>query len=403
MSILIQQDRCNGCGLCARSCPYQALEMLDKKATWLEDRCTLCGACLESCKVGALSGEIPTRETPDFREYRGVWVFVERQGSGFHRSAFELLGCARGLADFLGEDVSSIMLGADSDDKGFNELISRGADQCIAVNHPALGQYRTCSYTHALTHLVLKHRPSILLIPATTIGRDLAPRLARRLKLGLTADCTRLAIDPQERVLLQTRPAFGGNIMATIVTRYSRPQTATVRPGVMKPLDIDSTRKGVIVFEDVNLPDSVDVTKILECVMNIESATNLSEAGIIVAGGRPICSEQGMSVLKEFAEAIGAEVACTRVVVEEGFMSTDRQVGQTGQTVRPEIYFACGISGAVQHRAGMDGSRYIVAINRDPDAPIFEIADVAVVADIYQILPVLTRTIKDYKGLSITC
>jgi electron transfer flavoprotein alpha subunit len=171
----------------------------------------------------------------------------------------------------------------------------------------------------------------------------------------------------------------------------------------MKPLDIDSTRKGVIIFEDVNLPDSVDVTKILECVMNTESATNLSEAGIIVAGGRPICSEQGMSVLKEFAEAVGAEVACTRVVVEEGFMPTDRQVGQTGQTVRPEIYFACGISGAVQHRAGMDGSRYIVAINKDPDASIFEIADVAVVADIYQILPVLTRTIKDYKGLSRTC
>lgn len=403
MSILIQQDKCNGCGLCARSCPYQALEMLDKKATWLEDRCTLCGACLESCKVGALSGEIPTREAPDFKEYRGVWVFVERQGSGFHRSAFELIGCARGLADSLGEKVSAIVFGADSDDKGLNELISRGADSCIVVYNRALAQYRTCSYTHALSHLIIKYLPSILLIPATTIGRDLAPRLARRLKLGLTADCTRLAIDPQEHVLLQTRPAFGGNIMATIVTRYSRPQTATVRPGVMKPLDLDPTRKGDIIFEEINLPDSVDVIKILECVMNTESSSNLSQAAIIVAGGRPICGEKGMSVLKEFAEAIGAEVACTRVVVEEGFMSTDRQVGQTGQTVRPEIYFACGISGAIQHRAGMDGSRYIVAINKDPDAPIFEVADLAVVGDIYQILPVLTRTIKDYKGLSTPC
>ena len=274
------------------------------------------------------------------------------------------------------------------------DLIEYGADRCIVVDHPALAYYQTCTYTHALGELIRRYKPNILLIAATHLGRDLAPRMSRRLGLGLTADCTRLSIDPEERILLQTRPAFGGNIMATIVSRFSRPQTATVRPGIMKALDWDPARHGETRIEEISMADCKEFTKVLECVMSEDRGVSLPLAKIIVAGGRPTCSDRGIAVLKEFADAVGGQVACTRVVVEEGFLPQEQQVGQTGQTVRPEVYFACGISGAVQHKAGMDGSRYVVAINKNPDAPIFEIADFAIVGDLFEILPALTRAVR---------
>ncbi len=394
MAIRIEIDNCNGCGKCSRSCPYQALEIEDKKARWVEDRCTLCGACLETCKFDALSGEVPVREIPDLRDFRNVLVFVEQHGGVLHRSAYELLGCARGLADDLGEDVVAAVMGTDIRPNS-QKLIQQGADRCVLVEHPDLGYYKTCTYTHVLCELVKKYRPGILLIAATQLGRDLAPRVARRLGLGLTADCTRLAIDTEEKILLQTRPAFGGNIMATIVTRFSRPQAATVRPGIMKAMNPDLSRKGEVVFEQIEMADCIEFTKVLECVMRQDKGVNLSGAKIIVAGGRPVCSSKGISILKEFADTVGAELACTRIVVEEGYLGQEHQVGQTGQSVRPEVYLACGISGAVQHRAGMDGSRYIVAINKDPDAPIFEVADFAIVGDLFEILPALTRAVKE--------
>ena len=392
--ITIDVDKCNGCGMCSRACPYQALEIQDKKARWLENRCTLCGACLESCKFEAINGELPTRDVPDFSKYRDVWVFVEQHDGGFHRSAYELLGCGRTLADNLGQDVVAVVLGANLRDK-IEPLIHHGADKCILVEDQSLTYYQTCTYTHVLDQLLLKHRPNILLIAATHLGRDLAPRLSRRSRLGLTADCTRLSIDPDEKIMLQTRPAFGGNIMATIVSRYSRPQTATVRPGIMKPIEPDTNRKGEICVEDINMAECREFTRVLECVMNEDIGPSITSAKIIVAGGRPVCSDKGMGILKEFADAVGGVVACTRVVAEEGYLPVEHQVGQTGQTVRPEVYFACGISGAVQHKAGMDGSRYIVAINKDPDAPIFEIADFAIVGDLFEIIPALTKRVKE--------
>lgn len=393
MAIRIDLEKCNSCGLCMRSCPYEALESIDKKPRWIEDRCTLCGACLESCKFEALAGEIPTRELPDFADYSGVWVFAEQRDNVFHRSAFELLGCARQLADDLGEEVVAAILGGDIRDNA-DQLIHYGADKCVVVEHPALAYYQTCTYTHVLSELVRSHKPNILLIAATHLGRDLAPRMARRLGLGLTADCTRLSMDPEERILLQTRPAFGGNIMATIVSRFSRPQTATVRPGIMKALDCDPSRKGEVSVEQISMADCKEFTRVLECVMSENKDVNLPLAKIIVAGGRPVCSDRGIAVLQEFADAVGGQVACTRVVVEEGLLPQEQQVGQTGQTVRPEVYFACGISGAVQHMAGMDGSRYVVAINKDPDASIFKIADFAIVGDLFEILPALTRAVR---------
>ncbi|MEW6347741.1 MAG: electron transfer flavoprotein subunit alpha [Thermodesulfobacteriota bacterium] len=396
-SITVDIEKCNGCGKCARSCPYQALMMEDKKAHWIEDRCTLCGACLESCKFDALSGEVPTRAIPDFSEHKGVWVFVEQHEGILHRSVLELLGCARGLADDLGQEVTAIFPTSETQDHP-KTLIAHGADRCLTIEHPALAYYQTCTFTHVLSELVRTHKPNILLVAATHLGRDLAPRVARRCRLGLTADCTRLSIDPAEKILQQTRPAFGGNIMATIVTRYSRPQMATVRPGIMKALTPDPSRNGSVERVRVDMAQCMEFTKVLECVMDKEKKVNLSEAKVVVAGGRPVCSEQGIAILKEFADAVGGETAGTRIVIEEGYLPYERQVGQTGQTVRPEIYFACGISGAVQHRAGMDGSRYIVAINKDPDAQIFEIADAAIVGDIFEILPALTKAVREQRG-----
>jgi electron transfer flavoprotein alpha subunit len=369
--------------------------MLEEKVPkWIEDRCTLCGACIGSCKFEALTGEIPSREIPDLSDYQDVWVLAERHDGKFHPSTYELLGCARSLADELGQRTAVAVFGVNPLDN-IEHLIHHGADRCFLVEHENLGYYQTCTYAHALADLVRRHKPSILLIAATHLGRDLAPRLARRLGLGLTADCTRLAIDPEEKILLQTRPAFGGNIMATIVTRYSRPQTATVRPGIMTAMHPDSTRSGDIITEKINMMECREFTKVLECVMNETSGVDLGAAKIIIAGGRPTCSERGIAVLREFADAVGGQIGCTRVVVEEGFLPVTHQVGQTGRTVRPELYFACGISGAIQHKAGMEGSRYIVAINKDPDAAIFEIADFALVGDMFEVLPALTRAVKE--------
>ncbi len=391
--IEIDLDKCSGCGMCSRSCPYQAFEIQDKKARWIEDRCTLCGACLTSCRFEALSGEMPVREVPDFSDYRDVWVFVEQHDGRFHRSGLELLGCARTLADDLGQRVAAVVLGNNVGETA-RQLIEHGADRCIVVENSALGYYQTCTYAHVLAKLIGKYKPNILLLAATHLGRDLAPRLARRVGLGLTADCTRLSIDPDEKILQQTRPAFGGNIMATIVTRFSRPQTATVRPGIMKALDPDPARTGDLIAEQVDMAECREFTKVLECVMHKDRPVDLTAAKIIVAGGRPVCSDRGIGVLRDFADAVGGEIACTRVVVEEGFLPPERQVGQTGRTVRPEVYFACGISGAIQHKAGMDGSRYVIAINKDRDAPIFEMADYAIVGDLFEILPALTRAVK---------
>lgn len=395
MAVWIQVDLCNGCKRCLRVCPYGAVEIKDGKAHILE-KCTSCGACLEVCREEAIQTDVVPKIIPDFSDRKGVWVFAEQRGGRLSRVSLELLGKARELADTLNQDVSALLLGFQV--SGLSDtLIKYGAEKVYLAQHRALKDYRTLAYTNVLEELVMEHKPNILLVGATHLGRDLAPRLSRRVGVGLTADCTELTIDPEEGILLQTRPAFGGNVMATIANRYSRPQMATVRPGVMEARKKPGS-KGHVIRHKVSLYEKDIGTKILDMVREKRKSVSLADAKIIVAGGRGVGSKEGMKSLFSLAELMGGEVAGTRIIVEEGWLPVDRQVGQTGQTVRPEIYIACGISGAIQHRAGMLGSRYVIAINRDSRAPIFQVADWGVVGDLHEVVPVLTGAIKHSMG-----
>ncbi len=395
MSVWIEVDLCTGCKRCQKACPYNAIEMIDGKAHIL-DRCTSCGACIEVCKEKAIQTDIEPKQIPDFSDRKGVWIFAEQRDGKLSRVSLELLGKARELADELNQDVSAVLLGHQVA-KLSKRLIGCGADNVYLAEHKALKDYRTIAYTKIIHELVEEQKPNILLMGATHIGRDLAPRLSRRSGVGLTADCTELVIDPQEKILLQTRPAFGGNVMATIANRYSRPQMATVRPGVMEVRQ-KRERKGQIIKHKVSITEKEIAAKILEKVREKKKSVSLNDARIIVAGGRGVGSKEGMKALFSLAQIMGGEVAGTRIIVEEGWIPVERQVGQTGQTVRPEIYIACGVSGAIQHRAGMLGSRYIIAINKDKSAPIFDVADWGIVGDLHDVVPEFDRAIRSSKG-----
>jgi len=389
MSVWIESDLCNGCRRCIKACPYGAVEMQDGAARILE-RCTSCGACLEVCKQKAIQTDAKPRVVPDFSDRKEIWVFAEQWEGKLHRVTLELLGKAQELAAALHQEVSAVLLGYGTSSLT-DTLAAHGADTVYLAQHKGLKEYRTTSYTKVLAELIREHKPNILLMGATHLGRDLAPRLSRRVEVGLTADCTELTIDPDERILLQTRPAFGGNVMATIANRYSRPQMATVRPGVMEIRPVPGNR-GKVVRHKVSLAEREIGIKVLERVREKRQQVNLSDAKIIVAGGRGVGDAKGFRMLEKLAQGMGGEVAGTRVAVEEGWIPPDRQVGQTGQSVRPELYIACGISGAIQHRAGMMHSRYIIAINKDPWAPIFQVADWSIVGDVNEVVPeLLTR------------
>ena len=391
MGIWIEMDLCNACKRCIRACAYGAIEMKEDKAHILE-RCTSCGACLQVCKEKAILSDIEPRVVPDFSDRKGVWVFAEQREGKLIPVSLELLGKAQQLAEQLNEEVSALLLGSQVSAMA-DTLIKHGAEKVFLVEHSALKDYRTIAYTEVVEELVKEHKPNILLMGATHVGRDLAPRVSRRVGVGLTADCTELSIDPDEGILLQTRPAFGGNVMATIANRYSRPQMATVRPGVMEPQARPENR-GDVISQEVSLSEERVGLKVLEMVREEKKGVNLTDAKVIVAGGRGVGEADGFSVVEELAAALGGEVAGSRVAVEEGWIPADRQVGQTGQSVRPELYVACGISGAIQHRAGMMNSRYIIAINKDPRAPIFQVADWGLVGDLHEVIPEMIGQLK---------
>lgn len=329
------------------------------------------------------------------KDYTGVYVFAEQREGVIQSVALELIGKARELADTLQEKVVAIFPGKGITDQ-CHTLIEHGADDVICIDHPALEHYLTEQYAQAVHQVVTAFRPSIILFGATTIGRDLAPRLSARLNTGLTADCTKLEIS-ESRELMMTRPAFGGNLMATIMCTEHRPQMSTVRPGVMQKLPADSSRQGQVIPFEPKFDESRFQVKLLETVKEDKGMVDISEAKILVSGGRGVGSKEGFAKLEELARVLGAEVSSSRAMVDAGIIPHDRQVGQTGKTVRPDLYFALGISGAIQHLAGMEESDFIVAVNKDKFAPIFKVADVGIVGDVNKIVPLLTERLKGYQ------
>lgn len=395
MGVKILLEKCKGCKLCIKSCPFNAIEMKDGKA-YLNDSCTGCGACESSCKFLAIEVEKVEKAVKDLSAYKGVWVFAEQRNGRLMGTAFELLGEGRKLADKLGVELSALLLGSDVAGLA-DDLVLYGADRVILADHPELRLYTTDGYTKVITDLVNSKKPEIILIGATNIGRDLGPRIAARLDTGLTADCTKLEIDDEQKILLQTRPAFGGNIMATIITPKHRPQMATVRPGVMKKLAADSARKGIVEKVEVKLEKKDIRTVVREVVKSARQAVNLIDAEIIVSGGRGLGGPDGFKLIEELANELGGVVGSSRAAVDSGWISQDHQVGQTGKTVRPKIYIACGISGAIQHLAGMQTSDCIIAVNKNPDAPIFDVADFGIVGDLYKVIPIMVEEARKVK------
>ncbi len=313
-------------------------------------------------------------------DFKGVWIFAEQREGKLQKVALELIGKGKELSKKLGVELTAVLLGYNIDDIP-RQLIEYGADKVLYVNNPLLKNYTTDGYTKVINDLIEERKPEILLVGATYIGRDLAPRISSRLGTGLTADCTGLDIDDDTRNLLMTRPAFGGNLMATIICDSNRPQMSTVRPGVFQKLEKDANRDGSIENIKVNLKESDIKIKIKEIVKLAKEIEDISEAKILVSGGRGLGDPEGFKLLRELADLMGGAISGSRAVVDSGWIDKAYQVGQTGKTVRPNLYIACGISGAIQHLAGMQDSDYIIAINKDESAPIMQVADLSIVGD----------------------
>ncbi len=389
----IDRELCTGCGECIGSCPLSALSVEEGLAV-VSDACNDCGACLSVCPVDALS--IPVGRSLDempIEDFRDVWVFCEEEGGKIAHVTFELLGKGRELAERLRCRLCAVLLGHDVADLA--QLLFRyGAERVYLVEDERLSPYRTVPFTEAFVSLVENYKPEIVLVGGTTCGRDLAGAVATRLETGLTADCTGLRIADDGKNLLQTRPAFGGNIMAQILCLKRRPQMATVRPKVMEMPIPDQTRTGEIVREDLVIGDDRILTTVLEYITDEKESVNLVDADIIVSGGRGLGKPENFSVVRELAKAVGGVVGASRAAVDAGWIPYPHQVGQTGRTVRPKLYIACGISGAIQHLAGMRTSDVIVAINKDPEAPIFKVATYGIVGDLFQVVPKLAERLR---------
>jgi electron transfer flavoprotein alpha subunit len=418
--------KCIACGArCETECPKDAITMNEKGEPIIDlEKCTRCQRCLKICPVQAIEiyytpeeqkildelakqkaaapAAAPEAEVADprlakLREYKGVWVFTEHTEGKAAEVSWELLGVGADLAKARNVELCSLVVG-DNVEHLANEAFAYGASKVYLVDDPVFHYYRTESYYKCLCYLIEKYKPEIVLIGATGLGRDLAGAVATNLQTGLTADCTGLSID-DKGFLLQTRPAFGGNIMATILTEYTRPQMSTVRPHVMPLPARDASRMGTIVREKVPLKEEEIAAKVLEIIAdeNLDSV-DVAAADIIVSGGRGMCNSDNYKILQELANELGGVVACSRAAVEAGWMPLERQVGQTGKTVRPKIYFAVGISGAIQHLVGMQDSDTIIAINRDKSAPIFEVATYGIVGDLFQVIPAITNYVREMRA-----
>ncbi|WP_425058912.1 Caffeyl-CoA reductase-Etf complex subunit CarE [Sporomusa carbonis] len=391
-------SECMGCGACVATCPFGAIVMDNDKAR-ITDACTACGACIDACPAGAIVRDDTGEATAvvDTALYKGVWVYMEVFDGQARGVGHELLGEGRKLADAMGQELAAVLIG-DGIEALAKEAFASGADKVYLVEGPEYKHYTTDAYTIAMTDLINKYKPSVILMGATNDGRDLGPRVACRVGTGLTADCTNLGIDEQTGLVAWTRPAFGGNIMATILCPDHRPQMGTVRPKVFKRPEQDFSRTGQIVRVESQVKPADIRTKFVELIKVCTASCNLEEADIIVSGGRGMCSPENFALIEELAQVLGGAVGASRAAVDAGWKPALHQVGQTGKTVGPKIYFACGISGAIQHLAGMSSSDVVIAINKDPDAPIFKVADYGIVGDVLEVLPVLTEEFKKIKN-----
>jgi electron transfer flavoprotein alpha subunit len=395
MTIQIDLEKCTGCGSCEPACPFGLIEIENDKAR-INEGCNLCGACVEACPEEAIIIEEVVQEVSE--GFSGVWVFAEQRDGRLKSVAYELLAEGRKLADKLGTELCAVCLGHNVE--GAEQLVAYGADRVYLADDPALADHQEDYYTRALVDLIRKHRPEILLAGATAMGRSFIPRVASILYTGLTADCTGLDIDPESRLLLQTRPTFGGNVMATIVCQARRPQMATVRPHVFKKGAPDEKNQGEVIKVDFDREAVTSRTKLLSFVEDLSEKIKLDDAEVIVSGGRGLGRPENFQIIKELADSLGAALGSSRPPVDEGWIPYSHQVGQTGKTVCPRLYIACGISGAVQHLAGMQTSDVIVAINEDPNAPIYEVATYGIVGDLFQVVPMLTDKLRKSRGLA---
>ena len=393
--IIIDVDKCKGCKKCVKGCPFGALEMVGKKAVLTGD-CRACGACVEACPFHAITArEREKKADAHLEDYKNIWVFAEQRHGKIHNVVFELLTTGRKLANDRNCELCAVLLGYKIEDLA-KQLIDSGADKVYIVDDPNLEIYEAGPYTDALYQLVSKYKPETILAGATAIGRSFIARAAVRLQTGLTADCTNLAIDPKTFLLHQTRPAFGGNIMATIMTPNHRPQMSTVRPGVFRRQEIAMPHTGEILLEKLKIV--ARQMEVLKTIRKEDEEDDIAEAEIIVAGGRGMMKAENFRLLEELACLLGGSIGASRPCVDAGWVSVSRQVGQTGKMVAPKIYLAFGISGAIQHLAGIAGADYIIAVNRDERAPIFESANLGIVGDVMEVLPALIEAIKKAKS-----
>ena len=417
MAINIIKEKCIGCGQCFSSCPKDAFyfEPYDGnklgKVAAIGPSCDFCNQCLTSCKFGAIE-EKKVEVQADLGDYKHVWVFAEQRDGKLMNVALELIGEGYRLAKEISDDtqVCAVLIGAEEDIAPLAaECFEYGAEKVYKIASPVLQHYTTDAYTYALKEAIDEYKPEIVLYGATHIGRDFAPRIAARCNTGLTADCTRLdvkvksyieyaqknttldtsTLDPDDPStgIKQTRPAFGGNLMAPIICPRTRPQMSTVRPGVMQKREPVPGAKGEVVEVKTTVSEDDIHIKIKDVVKSAKEMVSLTDAEIICSGGRGLGDASGFELIKKFADKVGGVVGSSRAAVDAGWIDHSHQVGQTGTTVKPKIYFACGISGAIQHLAGMQTSDIIVAINKDSDAPIFEVADFGIVGDLYKVIP----------------
>ncbi len=394
----VDRKKCVGCGECEEACAFEAICVKDNVAVVDPNVCTLCGACVDTCPEGALEISSNSGEADaDLDLWRGVWVVAECRGRALAPVSLELLTQARGLADRLDTALTAVLMGYEVGSES-QRLISYGADRVLLVEHPELAAFIEEVYGNILADLVRKERPEIILAGATAMGRSYIPRVATLLETGLTADCTGLDIREEDRALLQTRPAFGGNLLATIVCPRHRPQMATVRPHVMKVGVPDLGRKGEVISISPKEELLKHRSRVLESVKEQAEGPNLTEAKVIVTAGRGLEAKENLALVRELADLLGGALGATRAVVDAGWVSDRSQIGQTGVTVSPKLYIGCGVSGAIQHIVGMQGAEIIVAINRDAEAPIFNIAHYGVLGDVKEILPLLIQRIKKERG-----